>query len=74
MKRDEVLDHVSLVRLGEGILTSAEAITEHVKTLDAIHLASTVATGADTVVVTHDVTLKTVAVNLGFATLDPVGA
>lgn len=71
-KRDEVLNHVGLVPLGEGILTSAESITERLKTLDAIHLASAVATGADAVVVTHDAALRTAAENLGFATLDPV--
>lgn len=70
--RDEVLDHVGLVPLSEGLLTSAESITERLKTLDAVHLASAVATGADTVVVTHDGALTTAAGSLGFATLDPV--
>lgn len=72
IKRDEVIDHVALVRLNEGILASAESIADHVRTLDAIHLASALAIGADTVVVTHDANLKTVATNLGFETVDPL--
>lgn len=72
--RNAVLDHVALVRLTEAILTSAESIAAHLKTLDAIHLASAMATGADTVVVTHDVQLHAVAGALGFSTLDPVAA
>ncbi len=70
--RNAVLDHVGLVRLTEAILTSSESIAEHLKTLDAIHLASAVATGADTVVVTHDAQLQAVASALGFSTIDPV--
>lgn len=72
--RDAVLDHLALVRLTEAILTSAESIAEHVKTLDAIHLASAMATGSDTVVVTHDANLAAAACALGFRTLDPVTA
>ncbi len=72
VRRDEVLDHVALVGLTEGILTSAESIADHVKTLDAIHIASALAVGADTVVVSHDATLLAVARNLGFTPQDPL--
>ncbi len=71
-KRDEVLDHVALVRLTEGVLAGAESIADHIKTLDAIHLSSALAIGAETVVVSHDVTLSAVAQGLGFDIHDPL--
>lgn len=70
--RDDVLDHVALIRVTESILTGAEAISGHVKTLDAIHLASAIATGADAVVVSHDTRLLAAAGELGFQTHDPL--
>lgn len=70
--RDDVLDFVEGVRLDEPILTAAESFSVHLKTLDAIHLASAIACGYDTVVVTHDANLKAAAEGLGFETLDPV--
>ncbi|MDQ6525025.1 PIN domain-containing protein [Nocardioides sp. LHD-245] len=72
LERDAVLDHVATVLLTEGILTGAEAIADHVKTLDAVHLASAIACGADTVVVTHDQSLRAVAAGLGFRVHDPL--
>src|SRR5262245_8322350 len=45
-ERDLILVHVSGVPLTEAILTSAEAITAPVRTLDAIHLASALAVGS----------------------------
>ncbi|WP_436697557.1 type II toxin-antitoxin system VapC family toxin [Nocardioides sp. BYT-33-1] len=71
-ERDAVLDHVATILLTEGILTGAEAIADHVKTLDAVHLASAIACGADTVLVTHDQNLRTVATGLGFRVRDPL--
>jgi len=72
--RDAVLDHVAHIPITEAILVSAEAITEHVKTLDAIHLSSALALGDDVVVVTHDENLRRVAELLGLAVLDPIEA
>lgn len=72
--RDRVLDKVAMVPVTEAVLTSAEAITEHVKTLDAIHLASALAVGADVVMVSHDDGLKRVAEVLGLEVLDPLAA
>lgn len=63
---------MSLIPLTEAILQQAEAIIPHVKTLDAIHLASALAIGRDPVVVTHDATMHSVAVDLGLDTHDPV--
>lgn len=70
--RDAVLDKVALVPLTDAILAAAEAITEHVKTLDAIHLASALVLGSDVVLVTHDAGLKRVANILGLPVLDPL--
>ncbi|MEI4271608.1 type II toxin-antitoxin system VapC family toxin [Klenkia sp. LSe6-5] len=72
-RRDAVLDHLSVVPLDHAVLQEAEAIVPHVRTLDAIHLASALRTGIDDlVVVTHDATLRSVAEELGLRTLDPV--
>ena len=73
-ERDLILDHVATIPLTDSILTIAESITEHVKTLDAIHLASALALGGDTTVVTHDANLMQVAATLGLRMLDPLAA
>ncbi len=70
--RDQVLDYLELVPLTDGVLAEAEAITPHVKTLDAIHLASAISTGLDPIIVTHDQTMRAAADLLGCATLDPI--
>ena len=71
--RRRVLDYVDLVEIDETTLLAAETIGEHVKTLDAIHLATAMAIGADTVVVTHDRAMARVAATLGLAAFDPIG-
>lgn len=71
-ERAAVLDYVSLIPITEAILTTAEAITEHSKTLDAIHLASALAVGGDLVVATHDANMLRLAELLGLDTIDPV--
>jgi uncharacterized protein len=71
--RDLVLDRVAQVPVTDSVLLVAEAITEHVKTLDAIHLASALAVSAD-VVVSHDEAVKRVALQLGLAVVDPLDA
>ncbi len=70
--RDAVLDRVAQVPLTESVLVGAEAITEHVKTLDAIHLASALALGSDVVMVSHDEGIKRVAALLGLDVFDPL--
>ena len=71
-RRDHILDYIATVPVTEGILAEAEAITPHVKTLDAIHLASAMASGLDPVVVTHDDAMKATAGILGLSVHDPV--
>lgn len=72
--RDVIVDRLELVPLTDGILAGAEAIVPHVRTLDAIHLASVIATGLDATIVTHDGGVAAVAGTLGYAVLDPVQA
>lgn len=72
--RDVVLDKVALVPISESILIAAEAITEHVKTLDAIHLASALALGRDVVVISNDTNVNRVADLLGLHSFDPISA
>lgn len=71
-RRDEVLDYVGLLPLNDAVLGEAEAIVPHLKTLDAIHLGALIRSGLDATVVTHDATMRAVAEQVGFSTLDPV--
>ena len=52
--------------------TVAESIERHVKTLDALHLATALLIGEPVIVATHDTTMKTVAEHLGLQVTDPV--
>ncbi|MBX7432562.1 type II toxin-antitoxin system VapC family toxin [Mycobacterium sp. Y57] len=71
--RDQILDYVDTIALDHAVLQEAEAIIPHVRTLDAIHLASALRSGLeDLVIVTHDATMKTVASAIGFRINDPV--
>lgn len=71
--RDQILDFVDTIPLDHAVLQEAEAILPHVRTLDAIHLASALRSGLeDLVIVTHDAAMKSVAEAMGFPTADPV--
>lgn len=70
--RDEIMDSLAIVPLNEAVLSQAEAIGSHVKTLDAIHLASALASGYHPIIVTHDDNMTRVAEELGLSTLDPI--
>lgn len=70
-RRDAIIDYVGLMALNDRVLAEAEAIVPHLKTLDAIHLASVIHTGLDITVVTHDPTMISVANELGYETHDP---
>ena len=71
-RRDEVVDYVGTIPISDAILAEAEAIVPHVKTLDAIHLASLLHTGLDATIVTHDANMRAVAEVLGYPPVDPV--
>lgn len=70
-RRDAVIDYVGLMAINDGVLAEAEAIVPHIKTLDAIHLASVIRSGLDLTVVTHDATMTAVANQLGYDTHNP---
>lgn len=72
-RRDEILDVLTLVPLTAGVRAASESIEPHVKTLDAIHLGSVIATGLAATIVTHDRGMASAATSLGYDVLDPVG-
>lgn len=67
-----LLDRVGLLEIGRDTHAVAESIERHVKTLDALHLATALLLGEPVVVATHDGTMKDVAAHLGLEVLDPV--
>jgi uncharacterized protein len=71
--RDQIVDYVHTVPVDHAILNEAEAVISHIRTLDAIHLASALRCGLDDlIVVTHDKNMAHVAEQLGFPVYDPV--
>lgn len=72
-RRGEIADRLATVPVDHATLTAAEAIVPHVKTLDAIHLASALQSGLeDLVIVSHDRNMSQIAQQLGFEVFDPV--
>jgi len=69
---DEILDNLALLPITVAVLTTAESISEHVRTLDAIHVASAVLLGSGTVVVTNDSHLNQLLIAVGLDYLDPI--
>ncbi|MCW2749683.1 MAG: hypothetical protein JWR83_793 [Aeromicrobium sp.] len=69
---DLVLDRVEAISINDGVLQSAAAIEMHVKSLDAIHLATCLLLGPNVTVVTHDAAMSQAAQSLGFGATDPV--
>lgn len=72
----EVSDFVAeltLLGVDDALIHEAAAIRPHIKSLDALHLASAQRIGAGAVqMVTHDATMAKVADSLGFDVVDPV--
>ncbi|MBS3182892.1 PIN domain-containing protein [Leucobacter manosquensis] len=70
---DEFLSELALLAVDNRLITEAAAIRPHIKSLDALHLASAQRIGAGNVtIVTHDANMTTVADSLGFDVVDPV--
>lgn len=67
-----LLDRVGLIDLRRETHAVAESIEKHVKTLDALHLATAVLLGDGVTVASHDSVMLTVAEHLGLAVTDPV--
>lgn len=67
-----LLDRVGMLGITRETHTVAESIERHVKTLDALHLATALLVGEQVAMATHDSTMKTVAQHLGLLVTDPV--
>jgi len=67
-----LLDRIHLVSIDDGVLRFAAAIEDHIKSLDAIHLATCGLLGSGIVVITHDETMAQVATRLGLDAADPL--
>lgn len=67
-----LLDRVGLLDISRETHSVAESIERHVRTLDALHLATALLVGAPVTVATHDSIMKQVAVHLGLSVTDPV--
>jgi len=67
-----LLDRVGMLEISRETHTVAESIERHVKTLDALHLATALLIGEPVTVATHDSTMKSVAGQLGLLVTDPV--
>lgn len=70
---DALLDDVGLLPLSEPVFAIAEGIRSHVRTLDAIHLATALHTQVGPTIATHDQRTADVAATLELSTYDPVG-
>ncbi|MGL5849170.1 MAG: type II toxin-antitoxin system VapC family toxin [Phycicoccus sp.] len=68
-----LLDRVGLLDISRETHTVAESIERHVRTLDAVHLATALMIGEPVTVATHDATMASVAAHLGLLVTDPVG-
>lgn len=67
-----LLDRIGLFDLTRETHTIAESIERHVKTLDALHLATALLIGEPVTVASHDNAMKAVAERLGLRVVDPV--
>lgn len=67
-----LLDRVGMLELSRETHAIAESFERHVKTLDALHLATALLIGEPVTVATHDTTMKNVAEHLGLLVFDPV--
>lgn len=67
-----LLDRVGLLDITRETHTVAESIERHVKTLDALHLATALLIGDPVTLASHDTAMKTVAAHLGLRVTDPV--
>ncbi|MBS9534698.1 type II toxin-antitoxin system VapC family toxin [Mycobacterium sp. M1] len=69
-----LLDRIGMFDITRETHSVAESIERHIKTLDALHLATALLIGEPVAVASHDVTMKAVAGYLGLGVVDPVEA
>src|SRR5699024_9950041 len=71
---DPLLSRVGMFEVTREAHAVAESIERHIKTLDALHLATALLIGESVIVASHDTNMKDVARHLGLGTIDPVVA
>lgn len=71
---EPLLSRIGMFDITRETHAVAESIERHVRTLDALHLATALLIGEMVTVATHDVTMTAVAEQLGLVTIDPVAA
>lgn len=69
---EPLLSRVGMFDITRETHAVAESIERHVRTLDALHLATALLIGESVTVATHDLAMKAVAEHLGLRTVDPV--
>ena len=69
-----LLDRVGLIDITRRVHAIAESIEPHIKTLDALHLATALLIDEAVTVATHDHAMRAVAEHLGLLVVDPVEA
>lgn len=69
---EPLLSRVGMFDITRETHMVAESIERHVRTLDALHLATALLIGETVTVATHDASMRLVAEHLGLATVDPV--
>lgn len=67
-----LLDRIGMLEITRETHTVAESIERHIRTLDALHLATALLIGESVTVATHDETMKSAAEHLGLRATDPV--
>lgn len=67
-----LLSRVGLIEITSEIHTIAESFETHIKTLDALHVATALTLGGEATVATHDRNMKHVASHLGLPVIDPI--
>ncbi|MBS0433263.1 MAG: PIN domain-containing protein [Proteobacteria bacterium] len=68
-----LIERIHQVSIDDGVLRFAAAIERHVKSLDAIHLATCALLGAGVTVATHDAGMGEAAAAMGLDAHDPLG-
>lgn len=69
-----VLDRIREISINDGLLRDAGAIEPHVKSLDAIHLATCALVRPGVTLATHDRAMTQVAREIGLDVMDPLTA
>ena len=70
--QDPLIDKLVLVSVSDALLELAGTIIPHLRSLDAIHVATVLSVDPTMTLVTHDEHMRAAAAQLGIATLDPV--